>query len=43
MFAAPGDAGAPRRSKSSRAGLLLNIGKFQRWMTDVRLANFVHE
>jgi len=32
-----------RDSKSSRAGLHLHVGKFQRWMGEVRLGRFIHE
>jgi ankyrin repeat/BTB/POZ domain-containing protein 2 len=32
-----------RESKSSRAGLNLHVGRFHRWMIDVRLGRFVHE
>lgn len=35
--------GAMRQSKSSRAGLQLHVGRFHRWMTDVKLSRFVHE
>lgn len=42
MFSVPGDS-ALRHSMSSRAGLQLSVGKFHRWMTDIRLGRFVHE
>ncbi|XP_022902026.1 ankyrin repeat and BTB/POZ domain-containing protein 2 isoform X2 [Onthophagus taurus] len=32
-----------RQSKSSRAGLQMHVGRFHRWMTDVKLARFIHE
>jgi ankyrin repeat/BTB/POZ domain-containing protein 2 len=32
-----------RESKSSRAGLNLHVGRFHRWMVDVRLGRFVHD
>ncbi|XP_060530713.1 ankyrin repeat and BTB/POZ domain-containing protein 2 [Cylas formicarius] len=32
-----------KQSKSSRAGLHLQVGRFHRWMTDVNLARFIHE
>lgn len=35
--------GALRQSKSLRAGLHLHVGRFHRWMIDVKLARFVHE
>ncbi|KAF5308313.1 hypothetical protein FQR65_LT06307 [Abscondita terminalis] len=42
MLVMSGD-GALRQSKSSRASLQLHVGRFHRWMTDVKLARFVHE
>ncbi|XP_065158993.1 ankyrin repeat and BTB/POZ domain-containing protein 2 isoform X2 [Atheta coriaria] len=42
MLAMAGDC-TLRQSKSSRAGLQLHVGRFHRWMTDVKLARFVHE
>lgn len=42
MLAMSGDC-ALRQSKSSRAGLQLHVGRFHRWMTDVKLGRFVHE
>ncbi|XP_045480339.1 ankyrin repeat and BTB/POZ domain-containing protein 2 isoform X2 [Harmonia axyridis] len=35
--------GALKQSKSSRAGLNLHVGRFHRWMTDLKLARFIHE
>lgn len=42
MFAVSGDF-TLRQSKSLRAGLQLHVGRFHRWMTDVKLGKFVHE
>ncbi|CAG2057908.1 unnamed protein product [Timema podura] len=42
MFAVSGDMHL-KQSKSCRAGLQLSVGKFQRWMADVRLGKFIHE
>ncbi|KAF4524417.1 hypothetical protein B566_EDAN009333 [Ephemera danica] len=41
MFAVSGDQ--LRQSKSARAGLQLCVGRFHRWMSDVRLGKFIHE
>ena len=41
MFAVSGDQ--MRQSKSNRAGLQLSVGRFHRWMADVRIAKFIHE
>lgn len=41
MFAVSGDL--TRQSKSSRAGLQFSVGRFHRWMVDVRIAKFIHE
>lgn len=41
MFAVSGDQ--LKQSKSSRAGLQLSVGRFHRWMADVRIGKFVHE
>ncbi|XP_044582479.1 ankyrin repeat and BTB/POZ domain-containing protein 2 isoform X2 [Cotesia glomerata] len=41
MFAVSGDQ--LRQSKSSRSGLTLPVGRFLRWMSDVRLGKMVHE
>ncbi|XP_076362217.1 ankyrin repeat and BTB/POZ domain-containing protein 2-like [Tachypleus tridentatus] len=32
-----------RLSKSARAGLQFSVGKFHRWMCDVRVGTFIHE
>lgn len=32
-----------RQSKSSRAGLQFSVGKFHRWMSDVKMGSFVDE
>ncbi|XP_017767922.1 PREDICTED: ankyrin repeat and BTB/POZ domain-containing protein 2 [Nicrophorus vespilloides] len=42
MLAMAGDC-TLRQSKSTRAGLQLHVGRFHRWMTDVKLARFIHE
>ncbi|XP_063912415.1 ankyrin repeat and BTB/POZ domain-containing protein 2 isoform X1 [Zophobas morio] len=42
MLAMSGDC-ALKQSKSLRAGLQFHIGRFHRWMTDIKLARFVHE
>ncbi|KAL0268771.1 UNVERIFIED_CONTAM: hypothetical protein PYX00_010588 [Menopon gallinae] len=41
MSAVSGDQ--MRQSKSNRAGLQLSVGRFHRWMADVRIAKFIHE
>ncbi|XP_046487314.1 ankyrin repeat and BTB/POZ domain-containing protein 2 isoform X1 [Neodiprion pinetum] len=41
MFAVSGDQ--LKQSKGSRAGLQLPVGRFIRWMTDVKLGKMVHE
>ncbi|CAG0917016.1 unnamed protein product [Notodromas monacha] len=41
MYAVSGDQ--LKQSKSSRAGLQLSVGRFHRWMADVRLGRFIHE
>lgn len=43
MFAVSGDRHTLRQSKAARAGLTLAVGRFHRWMADVRLGRFVHE
>ncbi|RZC39551.1 ankyrin repeat and BTB/POZ domain-containing protein 2, partial [Asbolus verrucosus] len=42
MLAMSGDC-ALKQSKSLRAGLQFHIGRFHRWMTDIKLARFIHE
>ncbi|XP_076274350.1 ankyrin repeat and BTB/POZ domain-containing protein 2 isoform X2 [Rhynchophorus ferrugineus] len=42
MLAVSGDC-TLKQSKSSRAGLQLQVGRFHRWMADVNLARFIHE
>lgn len=42
MLAVSGDC-MLRQSKSQRAGLQLHVGRFHRWMTDVKLGKFIHE
>lgn len=42
MFAVSGDSGL-RQSKAQRAALQLSVGRFHRWMVDVRLGKFIHE
>lgn len=41
MFTVSGDM--VRQSKSARAALQLSVGRFHRWMCDVRLGKFIHE
>ena len=41
MYAVSGDQ--LRQSKGSRSGLQLPVGRFLRWMVDVRLGRLVHE
>ncbi|CAG7837994.1 unnamed protein product [Allacma fusca] len=43
MFSVSTNDPLHRESKSSRAGLHLHVGRFQRWMCEVRLGRFVHE
>lgn len=43
MFSVSTSDPLQRESKSSRAGLHLHVGRFQRWMCEVRLGRFVHE
>ncbi|CAL8072668.1 unnamed protein product [Orchesella dallaii] len=43
MFAVTTKDALHRESKSARAGLNLHVGRFQRWMVEVRLGRFVHE
>lgn len=43
MFAVTTKDALHRESKSARAGLHLHVGRFQRWMVEVRLGRFVHE
>lgn len=42
MLAMSGEC-ALKQSKSLRAGVHFHIGRFHRWMTDIKLARFVHE
>ncbi|XP_018326720.1 ankyrin repeat and BTB/POZ domain-containing protein 2 [Agrilus planipennis] len=42
MLAMSGD-GALKQNKSLRAGLQLHVGRFHRWMMDVKLGRFIHE
>lgn len=42
MLAVSGDC-TLKQSKSSRAGLQMQVGRFHRWMADVNLARFIHE
>lgn len=41
MFATSGDQ--LRQSKASRSGLQLPVGRFLRWMSDIKLGRMVHE
>lgn len=41
MFAVSGDQ--LKQSKASRSGLQLPVGRFLRWMSDVKLGRMVHE
>ncbi|EZA49690.1 hypothetical protein DMN91_012768 [Ooceraea biroi] len=41
MFAVSGDQ--LKQSKASRSGLQLPVGRFLRWMSDVRLGRMIHE
>ncbi|EFX81975.1 hypothetical protein DAPPUDRAFT_302879 [Daphnia pulex] len=41
MFTVSGDM--VRQSKSARAALQLSVGRFHRWMCDVRLGKFIHD
>ena len=43
MFSVSTSDPLQRESKSARAGLHLHVGRFQRWMGEVRLGRFVHE
>ncbi|KAL1509279.1 hypothetical protein ABEB36_004041 [Hypothenemus hampei] len=42
MLAVSGDC-TLKQSKSFRAGLQMQVGRFHRWMSDVNLARFIHE
>ncbi|ENN82791.1 hypothetical protein YQE_00760, partial [Dendroctonus ponderosae] len=42
MLAVSGDC-TLKQSKSSRAGLQMQVGRFHRWMKDVNLTRFIHE
>lgn len=42
MLAMAGDC-ALKQSKSARAGLQFHIGRFHRWMVDIKIARFIHE
>ncbi|XP_023242191.1 uncharacterized protein LOC111640410, partial [Centruroides sculpturatus] len=41
IYAVSGDQ--LKLSKSARAGLQLSVGRFHRWMCDVRIGTFIHE
>lgn len=41
MFAVSGDQ--LKQSKASRSGLQLPVGRFLRWMSDVKLGRMIHE
>lgn len=43
MFAVTTKDALHRESKSARAGLHLHVGRFQRWMVEVRLGRFIQE
>lgn len=43
MYAVTSGGDRVKQSKSSRAALQLSVGRFYRWMCDVRLARFIHE
>lgn len=43
MFAVSSAADQFKQSKSSRSGLHLPVGRFLRWMSDVRLGRMIHE
>src|ERR1700678_1069501 len=43
MFSVSSNEPLHRESKSVRAGVNLHVGRFQRWMCEVRLGRYVHE
>jgi len=43
MFSVSSNEPLHKESKSVRAGVNLHVGRFQRWMCEVRLGRYVHE